>query len=448
MKKVFAFVLLILISLVFVSCDGTETSSENPTDDSSLSSVVGEYEIDITDLGMPLVFYLKIDEDDQFYLSPDRTYETDKGHGSVASSGDTYMLIYSDSTPDESKTSTFIFEEGNLHFQTSLHYGSSNLPASKVDEENPDIIYYLLGKTLAYEDYFGEYAGEHTTSAMGSDITYEYSIKLRSGREFSFLSQYSLGGEDYEYLEHGYYDVSGDEITLHLDVDVTGSFDEDMNLIIPIKASEMAEREERVLQLATTASCANTYYGYVESTEGDVTYETEYTLVLDKFGGYVYSATDTISGEITETGSFTYDGLNIEFFPASSDTSYAGTLSNFILEAPFIVSNDMEERADITYYCNTIQGVFVASGEDDLENVYDARLALYHDGTFDLTLEQEGTVLIDHTGTFTVRRFMFTQLILTATDSTVYEMVISEHGLNVNFDLGDETVVGMILEKE
>jgi hypothetical protein len=448
MKIVYKMSLIFFLLMVSIGCSG-ESTDETTTDQTVNQTIEGEYEIDITDLGMPLVFYLKIDGEDNFYLSPDRTYATDKGHGTVASSGGTYMFIYSDSTPEESKTTTFEFEEGNLHFQTGLHYGSSNLPASKEDENNPDIIYYLVGKTLAYEDYFGEYAGQHTVTAMGSEVTYDYFIELNPGRTFNFVSEFTMASENYEYLESGYYDIDGDEIILHLEDDITGHFDEDMNLTIGIKASEMGEREERVLQLATTAACSNTYYGYAKEMDGqDLVYETNYELLLDKFGGYVYTANDLVSGEFTETGEFTYDGVNIVFYPATSDASYSGTLTNFILDAPFMVSDGAETRTDIKFYCNTIQGVFVATGEDEAENQYQARLELFNDGTFTLLLEQGETLLIDQSGEFTVRRFMLTQLILTATDSTVYELVISEQGLNVNFDLGDETVVGMILEKE
>jgi hypothetical protein len=258
-----------------------------------------------------------------------------------------------------------------------------------------------------------------------------------------------MGNLTLDYKESGYYDIDGDEIILHLEDDITGQFDEDMNLTIGIKPSEMADREERELRLATTAACANTYYGYAKEMDGtDLVNETTYELVLDKFGGYVYTADDTVSGQITETGAFTYDGVNIVFYPASSDDSYNGTLTNFVLNAPFMVSDGAGERTDVVFYCNTIQGVFVATGEDEAENQYQARLELFNDGTFTLLLEQDDTILIDQTGEFTVRRFMLTQLILTATDSTVYELVISQQGLNVNFDLGDETVVGMILEKE
>jgi hypothetical protein len=450
LKKLFVFTLIALLGVIVIGCGGGgDTTTEPTTAVPEETSIVGEYLIDITDLGMPLIFYLKIDAEDNFYLSPDRTYATDKGHGTIGSSGNTYMLIYSDSTTENPKTSTFEVEDGNLHFQTALPYGSSNLPASKEDEENPEIIYYLLGKTLVYEDYYGEYAGIHATGAMGTQVLYEYYLQLTYGREFLFVSEYTIGDTEYTYEESGFYDLDGNDLTLHLEEDVVGSFDQDMNLTIGVKPSEMGEREERTLQVATTALCANTYYGYTtKEMGGTLMYDTEMVLVLDKFGGYTYTATDTVNGVVSESGSFTFDNGDLEFFPADSTESYTGTLANYVLEGSFLVSSESTTRAEVTFYCNTIQGTFTGEGEDELENSYTAELVLNSDGTFTLLVEKGEETIIDKEGTFSVRRFMFVQLILTADDETVYELVISESGLNVNFTLADETELGFMLTKE
>lgn len=448
-NKILAFSVFAIIGMVFIGCGGETT--EQTTSGQEETSIVGEYIIDITDLGMPLQFYLKIDSDDNFYLSPDRTYETDKGHGTVGSSGDTYMLIYSDSTADEPKTSTFHITEKNLHFDANLPYGSSNLPASKVDEDNPDITYYLVGRTLMYEDYYGEYAGTHSVSAMGSDVVYEYYIKLSEGREFLFFSEYEMSGTEYEYIETGYFDIEDDALTLKLEAeaDVVGSFDQDMNLTIAVKASEMAEREERVLQVATTAVCASIYYGYYAQYSGDVLdYEVDITLVLDKFGGYNYTAENSETGTITETGSFTFDSGALEFTPADADETYNGTLVNYVLESSFLVNNTTTREA-VTMYCKTIQGEFSALGEDEAENEYSAVLNVLNDGTYTFVVKDSSEdIIIDSTGTFAVTRFMFTQLVLTDVDETVYTLVVSEVGLNVNVIVADEVEVGFILMKE
>ena len=97
---------MLAISLVlFVGCNGSTTA---PTTEAPVEvSIAGDYQIDITNLGMPLIFYMRINEDNSFQLSPDRGFTQDRGHGTIGSSAGIYLMIYSTSTPDEPKTTTF-----------------------------------------------------------------------------------------------------------------------------------------------------------------------------------------------------------------------------------------------------------------------------------------------------------------------------------------------------
>ena len=445
-SKLFLSLLLVFfLSFITLGCNGSTTETTTEPEEQSIE---GEYSIDITDLGMPLVFYLKIDAESNFYLSSDRNYEVDKGHGIVGSSGDTYMLIYSDSTTEEPKNSTFKIEEGNLEFQTALPYGSSNLPASKVDEEDPDITYYLVGKVLMYEEYFGEYAGTHTVSAMGQEVVYDYYLRLKEGREFEFVSNFEMGDDPQEYIESGYFDMEGSELSLDLGSEtITGNFDNDMNLTIPIKASSMGSREERVLRVATTASCANTYYGYYASYTGEtLNYEVDLVLVLDKFGGYVLTIDNSNSGKVTETGAFTHEGQDLSFTPAAANDSYSAELANYVINGDFIINETTKETVQL--YCQTVQGTFTAEGEDELENQYTAELVLESDGTFTFKVKNAAQeIIIDEVGTFTITKTMLTQLNLICESENSYSMVISEVGLNVNVTIDEETTIGFILQK-
>lgn len=440
LNKILLGIMLAISLALFVGCNGSTTA---PTTEAPVEvSIAGDYQIDITNLGMPLIFYMRINEDNSFQLAPDRGFTQDRGHGTIGSSGNTYLMIYSTSTPDEPKTTTFEFVEGNLHFKTSLGYGTSNLPASKEDENDPEIIYYLLGLTLQYEEYFAEYAGGHTVTAMGSEVQYDYYLQLRPGREFVFVSDFMMGGEPYQYQESGYYDIVDGQVTLHLETEVVGTFDEYNNLTIGVKASEMGTRTERILQVATTAACASTYYGSYKL--GGI--EASTVLVLDKFGGYIFTATIDET-DFVETGSFTMTGTNLFFTPASSEQTYSGTLVNFVVNATFPLTAANPDRLAVKSYCRTVQGTFTATGTDELENEYEATLVLNNDGTFSLTLVKGDETLIDKEGTFATRRIMFSQLILTASDTTVYELVISQVGLNVNFVLDEDTTIGFMLKK-
>lgn len=425
---------------------GQTTTATTTTEATEPESLVGEYAIDITNLGMPLIFFLKIESDDTFQLGSDRTYSVDKGHGTIGHSGDTYMFIYSDSTVQDPKTSTFTVEHSNLHFTTSLHYGASNLPASKEDEDNPEIIYYLVAKTLANSEYFGEYVGAHSVTAMASTIDYEYSLILESGNEYSFLSQYEVGGELMEYTEAGFYQIQGTTLTLQhpSEGDIVGTISTEGEISIGIKPAEEADRAERDLQLAITASCAGTYTGYKKLVEGAMTvYETSITLVLDKFGGYVYTGVDTVSGGIEETGSFTISGSTLTFTPSDSETPFTGSLVNYQLTTELPLQLEASTRTSVKLYCQTVQGTFSGEGEDEAENTYTATVNLYPDGTFDLVvLDSEANELLSDDGTFVIFGFM-----LNLTGGEIYSTVISAVGINVNFEVAPEVEVGFILKK-
>ena len=426
---------------------GVTTTQSNQTTTSGQpdpESLDGEYEIDITNLGMPLIFFLKIEGDD-FYLGSDRTYAVDKGHGEIASSGGTYMFIYSDSTITEPKTTTFTFEDGNIHFSTPLYYGSSTLQPSKVDDEDPEITYYLVGKTLLYEEYYGEYAGSHEATAMAGTIQYEYSLVLMSGTEFTFLSTYETGGTTYDYEESGFYRIDGSVLSLYPaeQDEVIGSI-VDSEITVGIKPSPQAERAPRTLQLAVTASCAGTYTGYSKETAGELQYETNSTLILDKFGGYIYTAIDVESGTVEETGSFTISGSNLTFSPADSDEDYTGTLLSYQVTAPFPVSTASTERISYKHYCQIVQGTFTAEGEDAEENTYVATLTLHPDGTFDLVMvdDQELEIVNDY-GTFVIMGSMMNLI-----GENVITTIVSARGININIEIAPEVEVGFLLKKE
>lgn len=419
---------------------GTTTAS---TTTAAPLSAAGEYAIDITDLGMPLVFYLQITENDTFQLSNDRTYAVDKGHGTVAHSENTWMLIYSDSTIDNMKTCTFSIEGGNLHFSTTLPYGASNIPASKEDENDPEIIYYLVGKTLRYSEYFGEYAGSHVVSAMGSEVTYEYSLTLASGCEYSFLSEFEMDGESYQYEESGSYAVTAGAIVLSLGETgetVSGTIVAGGDLVIGVKPSEMASRAERTLRFCTTSKYAGTYLGHFEGTVGAVSAESDTVLVLDKFGGYAYEAVDSLHGTYQESGTFAVTGTTLTLDPEGEASVRTGTLANYVLTVSLPVTSGDSAAVSVVAYGEPVQGTFGAEGTDSLENVYSCILVLNPDGTFEITVyDASETEVLADSGTFTVVKTTLVTLVLAGEDSS-YSCAVSLTVLQVNVDLNEETV--------
>jgi hypothetical protein len=437
--------LTVLVGLAIAACGTTATTT---TTAEAGYALAGEYEIDITNLGMPLIVYLRIDEEENFYLSSDRTFEVDKGHGTIGQSGDTYMFIYSDSTAELSKTSTFTVENHNLHFMTALPYGASNLRASSVDENNPDITYYLIAKVFRFEAVLGDYAGSHTVSAMGSEVVYNYSLKLKTGCEYAFTSNFQMSGVDYVFEEVGTFEVSDSAITITPEGGTAqaGTINADGSLNIPVKASEMGERASRHLRVALTSAHAGIYTGYVESVVADVTvYAVTATLVLDQFGGYEYAALDAVSSETyTEVGTYSVAGTVLTMTP-SGGSAQSGTLVNYVLTAPFQAVEETAERVAVVLYRDIIQGVF--TGTATVEEVeYSAVLTVLPNGTYTLVVTRVGgPEILNETGTIKLTRTLFVSLGLTA-GTIKRSCVVSFAGLNANFVI-NEVTYGFILVK-
>ena len=201
MKKITALfcAVLLLLALALSGCggEGNDPASDGqpsgPSQDqqepapapgeseSDVKDIAAAYQIDAAPLGMPLQVYLIIREDGSFQLTNRLEGGDDKGSGQVGRSGDTYMLLYSDSTAEASKTSTFTVSGKQLVFSTKLYYGSSSFAPNEEDPQNP---IYPTAKAMAYTEYLGDYAGvlEETVEAMGTTLTYACTLTLGYGR--------------------------------------------------------------------------------------------------------------------------------------------------------------------------------------------------------------------------------------------------------------------------
>jgi hypothetical protein len=201
--------LLLLMGALVFSVSACQTTQTTTTIKPGVA-LAGDYAIDIENLGMPLVFYLRIHADSSFELSSSRLFDVDKGTGTIGHSSGTYMMIYSDSTSETPKTATFTVDNLNLVFSTNLPYGTSNITFMKVDEDDPEIIYVLTALRYYQESHWGDYVGSHTIE----DIKYNYSLSLGLGGFYKIISRYSISGTAYEFIEHGQFRVNETTISL------------------------------------------------------------------------------------------------------------------------------------------------------------------------------------------------------------------------------------------
>ncbi len=396
-------------------------------------AIAGVYQIDITQLGMPLVFYLQIEADGAFMLSPNTDFDPSesRGDGVIAESGGVHMLIYREHTSENPKTATFVLDGPNLVFQSTLPYGSSNIVNSAEDPDDPEIVYTLTADTLALSEYYGTYAGGHSVQAMGGAVDYAYTLTLKAGLRYEFASDFAMGGEAYTYSETGSWNVDGEQFTLTPagGEAVQGTVSVDGAITVGVQASEMARsRTESVLRIATHADVAGTFVGEKVSPM----YTAKATLVLDMFGTYHYTADVGMPEPYEEAGSYDVSGTDVTFEP-DGGSAYNGTLRNLVLTGSFRVIGNMP-GTEMIMYGEEILGTFAGSATHE-EAEYRTVLTLNPDGSYELLVsDNAGLAVIESTGTFEMQRGMTLMVVLSGVDPAPM-CTLSESGLNFSISL-------------
>ena len=188
------------------------------------------------------------------------------------------------------------------------------------------------------------YVGTHTVSAMGSEVVYVYEMMFAYGI-YTFISEFEMGGEVYNYFEIGTYEIEGTTLTITPmgEEAVTGTISE-TGLTIGIKASSMASRSEREL----SSSKLGIYYEgthTVSAMGSEVVYN--YTVKFIN-GNYFFVSTFVMAEtEYTfeETGTYTVDGLTITMTPAGGEAVTGSINMDWSLTLP-IKASEMGSRAD------------------------------------------------------------------------------------------------------
>jgi len=416
---------------------GPGTSQPSGGEDSAAKDIAGTYQIDATPLGMPLQVYLTIQEDGTFQLTNRLEGGDDKGSGKVGRSGDTYMLVYSDSSADASKTSTFTVSGKQLVFSTQLYYGSASFAPNTEDPQN---VLYPVAKAMAYTEYLGDYAGvlEEEVAAMGATLTYSCTLTLGYGAEYTFESLYTVMGSEQVYTQSGTFAIESGKLTLTPEEGEAseGTISEDKTIAIQsLVSNQGTTKKDLTLKPATTPDQAGTYTGVKAMNMGPMSMTISATLKLDKLGGYTYLAQMEGEEDYTESGTFTVNGSTLTFLSgAEGAEAVEGTLENGTLTCKFRISNDVPMATEIVFYADNIQGVFTAgSTSDAAAEGYASTLTLNPDGTYAIAVTKDGVETYTESGTFAASASpMGLAILLTNANGGMVSGVVSDNAINVN----------------
>lgn len=190
-KRIIIALTAAVMALAFCACGDNGKGSSSLTSEGGGLDAAGDYYIDLTELGMKLTIYLRINADGSFMFSNTTAFEVDKSSGTVEKSKDEYIMVYTsvggkEKSISDNLNSKFIrAENGDLDFTVCerIYYGSAG--ATTTSEENKDA--RLIAKPLT-SDYkapetdssfkAGSYIGDNGMAASffedGSYLLFSY----------------------------------------------------------------------------------------------------------------------------------------------------------------------------------------------------------------------------------------------------------------------------------
>lgn len=349
MKKFLAILLSLMLAATLAvsltACGPGEGSDGDPID------VAGVYSIDLSEAGMGMTVYLKIEEDGAFTFAANDTFAEAKSAGTVSQPDSSYLMVFSSVNGDsvDVGTNTCHFSkqsDGSLAFEGTIPYGTATFTSPMENDAGVMVTIAAVPYTSGGGDDTnkntvepGLYYGEHTTEGM-MGTTYHYYLTIREDGKFtSFVTFEAMGSACMGY-DYGTYSASGsmcrmtssvyddpeteadDNLTEALTADKDGVYTADVRM--SRMASDTVQITVEKLKTAPTEIVAS----YEGTNEG-------YTLFLDIYADGAYEFSAMADGE-----------------ESASETGFIG-IENMVSNSGILLPDGMSTPADITTDADT-----------------------------------------------------------------------------------------------
>lgn len=215
-----------IVAMLLCSCvfGVTACSQESSGKSVNTKEVANDYYIDLTELGMKLTIYLRLDENGNFKFSNTLDFEVNKSDGTFQKSGDEYVMVYTSVNGEEKSiseglTSSFVVtEDGSLDFTTceKIYYGSAS--ATSRSDENPDakLIAHVVTEAFAAPSMETKFqTGTYVTEDVTIDgVVYANHISFYEDKTYLQVTSYDKEGMQHYTYETGTYGVNATQIAL------------------------------------------------------------------------------------------------------------------------------------------------------------------------------------------------------------------------------------------
>lgn len=224
-KRRSVFVSLILVCMSLFTACGTDSKTE--TKAGNTEEVANDYYIDLTDLGMKLTFYLRLDEAGNFQFSNTLDFTVDKSSGTFQETDGEYVMIYSSVNGEEKSiseglTSSFmVLEDGSLDFSNTecVYYGSARASSSAADNPETKLIAHVVSDNYEAPEQESSFKnGVYTAEAVEEQgVVYTHFVSFFEDGTYLHLISYEQEDRKGFVTETGKFGVSTTQIALEPD---------------------------------------------------------------------------------------------------------------------------------------------------------------------------------------------------------------------------------------
>lgn len=326
-RRIILLLAAVVLTAALAGCGKTEAGTKK----TDTKDVANDYYIDLTELGMKLTIYLRLDETGSFTFSNTLDFETVKSSGTFQETDGEYVMIYDsvngeEKTASDGLTSSFtVMEDGSLDFTgcDCIYYGSAK--ATTTSAEHPDA---KLIAVIVPDDYDAPgtetdfRVGTYTTADVTeAGIVYRHSISFYEDNTYLHLIRYEKDGMPGFVSETGTYGVNTTQLALEpngadrLSCEVT----DDKNLklsVVPFAGA--TERSMLDFTIEEEPELMAELTGSGETKEGEA-----FAVAVKLYTDGNYEAT---AGDFTETGVLALDSENAlcKQYPDHPETAVRG----------------------------------------------------------------------------------------------------------------------------
>ncbi len=322
-------VMLILGSVFLTACGGGSSNaesggqtSEGGTGGGAFAEIAGDYYLDLNELGMALVMYLRLSDDGTFLFSDSTAFESEKSSGTFESSSDGYIMLYDmvngeEKTITDGLTSSFVVaDDGSLDFSGTerIYYGSASVTGKSVDDPDAKLMGILITDDFEEPNTASEFkAGSYTAQ---SD-TKSYTVSFYEDDTYFLMESYDENGTMMYMPQTGIYGISTAQIALTPDGGDRLSGEVISSTEITIPMADDPEGEGLTATKQDSSQSIATLKG--QGSDGSATFDVTVTIYSD--GTYTSEA-----GGFTEGGVFVQNSSTGEFktYPDHPETGVRG----------------------------------------------------------------------------------------------------------------------------